>query len=245
MPVSYLSFHFPGLTHIHCVFTTRQGGHSTGLYAGANLSFDVGDDPQAVRANRDELRQALGFNRWQELRQVHGQDIHYDLEEDFFSGAELEGDGLATSQPGCALVMKTADCQALLLTDLDGQHIAALHCGWRGNAGNFPGNAVRAFCAHYSVDPTRLMVVRGPSLGPGKSEFVNFEQEWNPLFRQYYNPVSRSVDLWTLTRTQLMGTGIPARHIYSLDLCTASSEQFFSYRRNTTTGRQAALIWKD
>ncbi|GAB1409733.1 polyphenol oxidase family protein [Desulfovibrionales bacterium] len=244
MPISFFSFHFPGLKHIHCVFTTRLGGHSTGSHAAANISLEVGDDPQAVQANRDEIRQALGFSQWQELRQVHGQEIYYDLDADFFHGPSLEGDGLCTSRQNCALVIKTADCQALLLTDVEGRHIAALHCGWRGNAGNFPANAVRAFCAHYSVDPARLMVVRGPSLGPGQSEFINFEQEWNPIFRQYYNPISRSVDLWTLTRNQLMGAGIPARNIYSLDLCTASSDQFFSYRRENITGRQAALIWK-
>lgn len=162
MNLSYLTFHFPGLAHVRCVFTTRLGGHSSGPYAGGNLSFDVGDDPQAVRANREELRTALGFARWQELRQVHGQTLHYDLEADNFDGPTLDGDGLCTSQSDCALVMKTADCQAILLADMDGEHIAALHCGWRGNAGNFPANGVRAFCAQYGVDPARIVVVAWP-----------------------------------------------------------------------------------
>ena len=89
------------------------------------------------------------------------------------------------------------------------------------------------------------MVVRGPSLGPGKSEFVNFAAEWDPMFKSYYNPDTRSVDLWTLTRNQLMGTGIPARNIFSLDLCTASSPQYFSYRRDKVMGRQVGIIWME
>ena len=243
MTPNYLEFHFPGLNNVRCVFTTRDGGCSTGAFDSANMSLDVGDDAGAVRANREALRKALGIGVWQELRQVHGQEIHAELEGDFFDGTEAEGDGLSTSKPGYALVVKTADCQALLLADMDGRHVAALHCGWRGNAGNFPANGVRAFCARYGVDPTRVMVVRGPSLGPGKSEFVNFATEWDPMFKSYYNPVTRSVDLWTLTRNQLMGAGIPARNLYALDICTASSRQFFSYRRDKTTGRQVGMIW--
>lgn len=245
MPVEFLDFRFPGLNNVRCVFTTRNGGRSAGAYAQANMSLEVGDDPEAVRANREEVRSRLGFRVWQELRQVHEQAVYIDLEEDYFDGAKVDGDGLCTTRQGHALVIKTADCQAILLADMAGKHIAALHCGWRGNAGNFPAAGVRKFCARYGVDPTQVLVVRGPSLGPGKSEFVNFEVEWNPMFKSYYNPITRSVDLWTLTRNQLMGTGIPARNIYALDLCTASSEQFFSYRRDTTTGRQVGIIWME
>lgn len=241
--MNYLDFRFPGLDNVRCVFTTRLAGHSADAYGLGNLSLEVGDDEAAVRANREELRRELGFTVWQELHQVHEQAVYMELEDDCMSGATLDGDGLCTSRPGHALVMKTADCQAILLADMSGKHVGALHCGWRGNAGNFPAAGVRKFCAYYGVDPTRVLVVRGPSLGPGKSEFVNFEAEWNPMFKSYFNPVTRSVDLWTLTRNQLMGTGIPARNIYSLDLCTASSPQFFSYRRDNVTGRQAGLIW--
>ncbi|NLW81138.1 MAG: laccase domain-containing protein [Desulfovibrionales bacterium] len=245
MSVDYLDFHFPGLSNVRCVFTTRHGGHSTGDFSQANMSLEVGDALEAVRANRAGLRRELGIRVWQELRQVHEQSVFMDLEEDFFSGATLEGDGLCTCRTSHALVVKTADCQALLLADMAGRHVAALHCGWRGNAGNFPAAGVRKFCAHYGVDPTEVLVVRGPSLGPGKSEFVNFNTEWNPMFRSYFNPLTRSVDLWTLTRNQLMGAGIPARNIYSLDLCTASSSQFFSYRRDKVTGRQLGIIWME
>ena len=39
-------------------------------------------------------------------------------------------------------------------------------------------------------------------------------------------------------------TGLPERQIYGLDLCTASNNgQFFSYRREKRSGRQASLIW--
>jgi hypothetical protein len=51
------------------------------------------------------------------------------------------------------------------------------------------------------------------------------------------------MDLWSLTREQLLGAGIPAGSIFALDLCTASSPEFFSYRRDKVTGRQVGVIW--
>ncbi len=240
-----LDFHFPGLPHIGVAFTTRLGGVSTGTYAEANLSLDVGDDPKAVIANRQAVRHALGISRWQELTQVHGTTILQDNGSDtLLAGGTRQGDGLMTHHPGVALVVKTADCQAILLTDTEGQYLAALHCGWRGNAAAFPLHGVQAFCAAYGLDPSQVLAVRGPSLGPGASEFTNFATEWDPMFRRYFDPTTMRVHLWQLTRDQLMAAGVPGRQIFGLDLCTATSPLFFSYRRDKTTGRQAALIWK-
>lgn len=243
MSIEHIDFRFPGLPGVRCVFTARAGGRSDGPWASANLSLEVGDDEASVRANRQELRDELGLRVWQELRQVHGQAVHLDLEDDFFEGPQLEGDGLCTTRPGHALVMKTADCQALLMADRAGRHVAALHCGWRGNAVNFPAAGVDAFCGRYGISPADVLVVRGPSLGPDKSEFVNFETEWGPTFGPWFDPATRCMNLWNLTRDQLTAAGVKPGNIFSLDICTASSPQFFSYRRNKITGRQAGIIW--
>jgi YfiH family protein len=240
-----LDFHFPDLPHIHCIFTTRLGGKSTGPFGEANLSLDVGDDPAHVLANRIALKEHMGVVRWQELRQVHGCEVLPDNGEDDLEGSERQGDGLYTDAHQTALVIKTADCQPILLTDTHGRALAALHCGWRGNAANFPGHGVRAFCAAYGLDPSDVLAIRGPSLGPGQSEFRDFASTWDPMFRCYWDPTTRCINLWQLTRDQLMAAGVPGRQIFSIDLCTRSSPLFFSYRRSVTTGRQAGIIWKD
>ena len=243
MSIEYLDFHFPKLSHVHCVFTTRYGGVSTGPFTSANLSLEVGDEPQNVYTNRKSLHEQLGFAVWQELRQVHGQTVFVDLQEDFFRDPILKGDGLFTRYCDHGLVIKTADCQALMFTDRKGQYVGALHCGWRGNAANFPGQGVRSFCDHYGLGPEEIMVVRGPSLGPEKSEFVNFHQEWTPDFSNFFNAMTRTMDLWCLTRHQLMEAGVLSCNNFSLDLCTASLDQFFSYRQEGVTGRQVGVIW--
>jgi hypothetical protein len=52
------------------------------------------------------------------------------------------------------------------------------------------------------------------------------------------------MDLWRLTRDQLLQAGVRSENIFGLDLCTyEQKETFFSYRRDRQCGRQAGLIW--
>ena len=46
---------WPAPRRVRAVATTRAGGVSVGAYASLNLGSHVGDDPQAVRANRARL----------------------------------------------------------------------------------------------------------------------------------------------------------------------------------------------
>ncbi len=259
VPVGVLPFRFPGpalgsnpggnsgLAGVCCAFTTRRGGASLPPFDGANLSFDEGDEPAAVTANRRNLAAGLGLSAWCELRQVHGDVLHIEpAPTELDRAASLEGDALATSTPGLALVIKTADCQPVLLAHQSGRFVAALHVGWRGNVANLPGSAVARLCAHYGCGPDELCAVRGPSLGPQAAQFTRFEAEFGPDFADFYDAEVQTVDLWRLTRTQLMRAGLVSGNIFGLDLCTRSNPlEFFSFRAARTTGRQMALIWID
>ena len=243
--ISYIPFVFPGLDKVSVAFSTRSGGCCKSPYAGGNISYDVGDDPYDVRANRTELAASLGISHWHECIQVHGDVMHYDLEGG--SPADkpvLEGDGIATGAAGHAMVVKTADCQPIMVAHKNGDFVAGLHNGWRGNAINFPGKGVADICEHYSCDPKDLLAVRGPSLSPAAAQFVNFESDFEPGFEAYFDKTSSTVDLWKLTIDQLHEAGLSRRNIYSVDLCTYSmADSFFSYRREKHTGRQCSLIW--
>ena len=241
--VSVIPFAFPGITGVRCAFGLGRGPGGKGA---GNISLKVGGDPQAARENRGKLKQMLGFRAWRSLVQVHGAAMVFDPGADTLrDGGTVEADGLATARPGDALVIKTADCQPILLAHRDGAHIAALHAGWRGNVMNFPGIGVAAFCERYGLRPKDLMAVRGPSLGPAASEFVLFHEEFGSQFREYYDPAKKTVNLWRLTRDQLQNAGLPPDAIFGLDLCTASLPEFYSYRRDKNAGRQASFIWID
>ena len=243
--IEYISFNFPKLNSVSCVFTTRIGGVCGTPFNQGNLSFDVGDDFYNVMANRAALAAGLGVSHWHECKQVHGDVIHFDpeavLPEDI---PTLVGDGLASSVRGNALVIKTADCQPILVAHKKGTFVAALHNGWRGNAMNFPARAIECLCSHYACSSMDLLAVRGPSLSPAMAEFVNFGSDFGPGYDAYFHKEANIVDLWRLTRDQLLGAGLLERNIFGIDMCTYSmAESFFSYRREEQTGRQASIIW--
>ncbi|WP_027186111.1 polyphenol oxidase family protein [Desulfovibrio inopinatus] len=243
--IQIINFAFPFLGNINVAFGTRRGGQSTESYGGANVSFDVNDSADHVAANREAIRQQLGFERWCGLRQVHGDDMIFEPEGRPTDEPEsFTADGQATSLSGCALAIKTADCQPIMLAHTSGQYIAALHVGWRGNVLRFPITAVEKFCEHYCIKPADLMAVRGPSLGPGAAEFKNFEREFGSDFIDYFNSKKKTVDLWRLTEDQLVAAGLKRNNIFRLDLCTYSlPDLFFSYRQAKESGRQVSLIW--
>jgi len=246
--LNFIRFCFPGVPDVECAFQTREGGASLGPYAKGNVSLAVGDAPEAAAANRAALASELGLEAVAELHQVHGDHMLFEPEAETFLQPDalpsVEGDGLAASRPGLGLLIKTADCQPLFFAHESGRAVAALHVGWRGNRIDFPASGLRAFCAHYGCAPREVLAVRGPSLGPTAAEFVNFEREWGEAFAPWFDVRRRAVDLWRLTRAQLEEAGMAPERIFSLDLCTASLPQFFSYRRDRITGRQANIIWR-
>jgi polyphenol oxidase len=245
VPLGVIPFRFPGLNGVSCVFTTRCGGVSEPPYNGANLSFDVGDEPASVAANRNALADQLGLRQWCELKQVHGDVLHLEPAPTSFGAASaLQGDAQATAKPGLALVIKTADCQPVLLAHESGRFVAALHVGWRGNVMNLPGSAVARLCAHYGCAACELFAVRGPSLGPDRAQFTNFAAEFGEAFMPFFDRRNETVDLWRLTRSQLEAAGLAPGRIFGIDSCTqASSEEFFSFRAARITGRMMSLIW--
>lgn len=231
----YIPFAFPGVPGVACVFTTALAG---------TMSLVRAPDMDRAVENRERLRDGLGIDRWAEVRQVHGNAMLCDPEPTAVDAQpEREADGLCTRTKGLALVIKTADCQPILLTDRKGSAIAALHSGWRGNAMNFPATGLARFCEAYQLNPGEVLAVRGPSLGPGAAEFVNFDREWPPEFAPWFDAGRRAMDLWSLLRHQLIQAGMAPENIFGLDLCTRSLPELFFSHRLGHTGRQASLIW--
>lgn len=238
MDLTWLPFRFPGISGVRCAFGTRPGG---------NISLEVpeaADDPGPAIARREAMLRELGLTGAAEARQVHGVRTLFDPEpQDRTRPPVDEADGLATARPGLGLMLKTADCQPLLLAHASGRYAAALHVGWKGNRQNYPAMAVAELCARWQVRPDELSAVRGPSLGPGAAEFTGFEAEWGDAFRPWFDPAQRTMDLWRLTRDQLCAAGLRPDRIYGLDFCTLSlSERFFSFRHDRSCGRQASVI---
>lgn len=231
-----IPFCFPGLPNVRCLFSTRA--------AGDMRADGPPEAPGSGKENRRRFMRLAGFDRWAELRQVHGDSIVPAAPAADPGDVVLPtADGQYTLERGTGLIIKTADCQPLLFARADGNAVAALHMGWRGNARNLPALAVSALCRAFACEAADLLAVRGPSLGPAAAEFVNFATEWPPEFSAWHNAATRTVDLWSLTRRQLREAGLRRDRIFSLDLCTRDMRYcFFSHRRGDA-GRQIGAIW--
>jgi len=249
--MNFIPFRFPGVPGVRCAFTGRGFGN-------VSLDFAAREGDSTARGEtlrvRESIPAALGVTAFAEVHQVHGVHTVFEPEaQDAALPATIDADGLATTRPGLALMVKTADCQPILIAHESGQYVMALHCGWRGNRQDYPFTAVQEFCDRYGLKASQLWAVRGPSLGPAAAEFTNFEQEWGADFAPYFDAETRRMDLWQLTRAQLCRAGLRPARVLGLDICTYDNAKFFfsyryfcrQFRKNgLPDGRQAAFIWK-
>jgi len=229
---------------IKAVSTTRQGGVSQAPFNDFNLAHHVGDEITAVNQNRQILKQSLKLTKapiW--LNQVHENKVV--LAEDTLENCPA--DGMITQQKQQVCAVMTADCLPVLLTNQQGNQVAAAHAGWRGLAKGILQETVNQF-----NNPANEMIVwLGPAIGQTKFEvgfdvFSAFTQQNKQFILAFEanRPHHWLLDIRLLAHFILKEAGVEL--IYANQQCTYLEEdQFFSYRRNKTCGRMATLIWID
>lgn len=235
---------WPASAKIKAVSTTRIGGVSTGIYGALNLGAHVGDDDAAVEHNRSLLTQALSLPaapNW--LNQVHGAEIvdAAIIDASTAPGVVPDADGCYSHQENAVCVVMTADCLPLLLSNIDGSEIAAVHVGWRGMAAGIIERAV----AKFNCAPSEILAWAGPSIGPRKFEIgLDVRHQLGGSDDAFQTAANGKVfaNLYQLAGERLSALKV-TEYSYA-DTCTYSdSERFFSYRRDGQCGRMASLIW--
>jgi len=220
----------------HALFL-RHGGVSAGVFGTLNFGTMHGDDPLLVTEN---CKRAMRLFPEAELilaNQVHGAQIYevkgsYTLQE--------KCDGLLTQETHKALMIQHADCQAAIFFDPQKKILAHVHCGWRGNVQNIYAVTVESFKSLGS-HPADLFVCVSPSLGPKRSEFINFRTEFPSHFLEFQWKDSY-FDLWEISRMQLKEAGILSSHMQFAEICTYDHpSDYFSYRREKISGRNASF----
>jgi YfiH family protein len=231
---------------VHALITTRAGGVSHAPYASLNLGDHVGDDPAAVVANRQRLRQALvgtGEPVW--LEQVHGTRV-IDASVVRDGAAPEQADAAFASRPGVCCVVMTADCLPVLFCDAAGSVVAAAHAGWRGLCAGILEQTVAAM----AVPAHTLLAYLGPAIGPHafivgddvREAFVARGAAAAKAFSPQA-PGKWLADIYQLARLRLAGCGV--EQVFGGAWCTVGdATRFFSYRRDGRTGRMASLIWR-
>lgn len=229
----------------HFAFTDRWGGVSAAPYDQLNLGGAVGDDPQAVRANRRAAARQLGLDPdavvW--MNQVHGRDV-----------AVVEGpwrtddipcvDAVVTARRGVALAVLTADCTPVLLADPVAGVAGAAHAGRPGLVAGVVPAVVEAMTA-LGAETHRIVAYTGPAVC-GRCYEVPEDMRSDvaavvPQARSTTSWGTPAVDVTAGVAAQLDAAGVQMRE--HSHICTLESADHFSYRRDRTTGRLASYVW--
>ena len=250
--------------------TTRHGGVSLAPWDSLNLghldnpSDGAGDLPQAITANRQIVACAMGARPvW--LRQVHGVEV---LRLQSTGPQDLPAaDAAWTTEPGLACAVLVADCLPVLLCSGDGRAVAAAHAGWRGLAAGVLEATIASMQQQAGVERADMLAWLGPCIGPRQFEVgadvlqafgVDGDTDGNSDGDTDANPAAAALflrrtrpdgsarwlaDLPAVARLRLQRAGL--RHISMDGRCTVEQRSdFFSFRRDGVTGRQAAAIWR-
>ncbi|KEY91474.1 laccase domain protein yfiH [Candidatus Photodesmus blepharus] len=238
--MSFIIPHWQAPKNIKAISSTRIGGFSHDLYAGLNISTHVGDDLIAVNKNRKWLVEAANMPSvpvWlKQTHSVHVEEIFYPV------NYIVESDGAFTKCVNTVCSILTADCLPILLTNIQGTQVAALHAGWRGLARGIVENGVNKFDGE-------IIAWLGPAIGHSVfevgecvvQEFLNSSLDVYKAFKYRKCTNKWLVDITLLAKKLLNQAGVVK--ITSSGLCTYSNKIFYSYRRDGITGRQGSFIW--
>lgn len=229
---------------VRMVFTSRAGGASASPYDSFNLAEHVGDDPEAVRANRERLAGILGLSAedfvWME--QLHTNTVTV------IDGPQAEPvpatDALVTTQVGLALCVLVADCTPVLLSDHAAGVIGAVHAGRMGARNGIVKRTVEKM-VELGAKPANIQALLGPAAA-GESYEVPAEMAADveahlPGSTTTTAKGTPGLDIRAGIVRQLMSVGVT--HIDADPRDTITDDAFFSHRREGTTGRQAGVIW--
>ncbi len=232
---------WPAAKQIKAFASTRGDGFSTGVYQGLNLGTHVGDELTKVEQNRQWLTEQANMPSapiW--LNQTHSTLVE---EVNSPTNQVLNADGVFTSSQNVVCSAMTADCLPVLLTNVQGTQVAAVHAGWRGLANGIVENAVAKFDGE-------VMAWIGPAIGAQVFEvgkdvvdaFVSVEANAIKAFTPRKQEGKWLADMNQLVTQRLQRAGV--NQAFYSELCTfENAERFYSYRRDGVTGRQATFIW--
>ncbi|WP_374103049.1 peptidoglycan editing factor PgeF [Streptomyces sp. B93] len=229
----------------HFAFTDRWGGVSAVPYEELNLGGAVGDDPGAVRTNRELAAKSLGLDAgrvvW--MNQVHGAEVAV-VDGPWGERPVPEADAIVTTGRGLALAVLTADCVPVLLADPVAGVAAAAHAGRPGLVAGVVPAALRAM-TELGAEPSRIVARTGPAVcGRCYEVPETMRAEVAAVEPAAYAETSwgtPAVDVAAGVHAQLDRLGVCDRE--QSPVCTLESADHFSYRRDRVTGRLAGYVW--
>jgi purine-nucleoside/S-methyl-5'-thioadenosine phosphorylase / adenosine deaminase len=199
----------------------------------------VGDAPDAVARNRGRVADRLALpppERWAWMEQVHGADV-----------VTVEGptdrppvaDALVTSTIGLPLAVVTADCAPIAIA-CDGA-VGVVHAGHRGLLAGVIARAVEALRAIGRGDVRAVLgpCIRAPRYEFGERDLSTLVDTFGPRVASRTEWDTPAFDITAAVHIALQRAGVA--NVDDGGECTSTSRDYFSYRRDGVTGRQATI----
>lgn len=173
-----------------------------------------------------------------ELKQVHGDKVLP------AQTTKQVGDGQFTTDKNTALVIRTADCMPVFMTDKTCRLIMGLHIGWRGLDQKILSGGVDIFKEKYNLMANELYCWVGPHIH--QKSYCLPDQAVKGLLHNHHIPFATAIDqeiikpshqrfnqwninLSSILRKEAHGLGIKNFHDYTID--TFTSIDHYSHRR--------------
>lgn len=228
------------------LFTQRHGGHSLSPYDSLNLGAHVGDNPDAVTANRQELASRIGLplDALIFMEQTHSANVA--IVDRATASPVPNTDALVTADFGCGLVVLVADCTPIVLIDDTHHVIAVAHAGRVGaEAGILPATVSAMQQLGATAQTTSMHL--GPAASGSRYELP--EEMARNVNKQLPGSLCRTLQgTWGIDVRAGLVRQAEALGIQDISVdprCTIASEDLFSYRRaQGATGRQAGVVWQ-
>jgi copper oxidase (laccase) domain-containing protein len=170
---------------------------------------------------------------------VHGADVAV-VDAPTPPGAPPVADALVTATPGLPVAIVTADCAPIALA-CDGA-VGVVHAGHRGLLAGVIPAAVDALRALGRGDVHALLApcIRAPRYEFGERDLAHLVDAFGPDVASTTEWGTPALDLAAGVRIALERAGV---HTFDdTGICTSASSDYFSYRRDGETGRQATIM---
>lgn len=208
--------------------------------AAAVTARSLGDMQKPGPLARALRRLGIGPKNWIAAEQVHG--IRVRVAEKPSAPVRLPAtDGFITRRKNLALCIRVADCAPVFIADPKKKVLAVVHAGWRGTRAGILRAAVARMKKQFGSRAKDLFVAVGPHI---RSCCYEIGPDVARLFQG--NEIRRrggkmSLDLAAVLNKAARRAGVPAGQITFAPHCTAHDKRFYSFRREKTKKRQAAL----
>ena len=177
------------------------------------------------------------FNDSFDLEEPYGLEIasmeqsHSDISLEVDNPGKYKADALITKKNKLALVVKTADCMPVIITDEE--KIGVIHIGWKGLENKIFHKTIAKF------NLSKLKV----SIGPHAQKCCyEVKEDLESKFSNYSFKDGKKIflDLSMEIKEFCKSNDI---YIEVSEICTIHNKKYNSYRRDKTKSRQRSLVW--